>query len=95
MEIVFVTVFGAGFGLLIRYLLPKRDSYGILLLPAIGALATDAIWVALVWLGLKFDGGWIWAISLVAGALICLVVALVVPRVRKNEDERMLAALSR
>ena len=54
MELLFVTVIGAGIGAIIRYALPKRGSYGALLLPAIGAAVTAAVWVALVWVGWKF-----------------------------------------
>jgi len=95
MELVYVTVIGAGIGLVLRYLLPNRGSYGILLLPAVGAVATAAVWVGLVWLGLTFDGGWIWVIALAAAAVASVAVAIAVPIVRRNADERALAEAAR
>ncbi|QNO38274.1 hypothetical protein H4J02_04410 [Protaetiibacter sp. SSC-01] len=94
MEIVFVTVIGAGIGGVIRYLIPGRRTYGLALLPAVGAAATAAVWAILVWFGWPFDGGWIWVASLVAGALASAVVALVLPRSRDAADARALHELS-
>jgi len=37
------------------------------------------------WLGWKFDGGWIWLVSLGAGAVVSLALALIVPRLRYCE----------
>lgn len=95
MELLFVTVIGAGFGGIVRYLLPRRGTYGSLLLPGISAAVTSAVWVGLVWLGWKFDGTWIWVASLGAGAIAALVTALVLPRRRIAEDAQRLAQLSR
>ena len=94
MEIVFITFIGAGIGAIIRYLVPGRRSYGLALLPAVGAAATSAVWAILVWLGWPFDGGWIWTVSLVAGTVASLVVALVLPRVRDAADARALHQLT-
>lgn len=94
MEIVFVTVIGAGLGALVRYLVPGRRSYGMALLPAVGAAATAAIWAILVWLGWTFDGGWIWVVSLAAGLLASVLVAVLLPRTRAAADERTLHALT-
>jgi hypothetical protein len=93
-ELAYVTVIGAFIGLALRYLLPGRTDYGLFLLPAVGGAVTAAVWVGLVWLGLKFDGGWIWVISLVAAGVASIVVALVVVRARKVGDERRLHHLS-
>lgn len=95
MELLFVTVIGAGLGALVRYLLPQRGTYGSLLLPATAATVTAAVWVGLVWLGWKFDGTWIWVASLFAGGAVALVLALVLPRKRVAEDAQRLAQLSR
>ncbi len=94
MEIVFVTVIGAGIGGLIRYLLPGRRTHGLALLPAVGGAATVAVWAILVWLGLTFDGGWIWVVSLAAGAAASIAVGLILPRVRDAADARALHELS-
>ena len=93
MELLFVTVIAAGIGLLVRTAVPGRNEYGLLLIPAVSAAVTAAVWVALVWLGLTFDGGWIWAISLVLGGAAALAFAVLLPRRREKHDERMLQSL--
>jgi Flp pilus assembly protein TadB len=95
MELLFVTLIAFCIGLLARYVLPGRDTYGIVLVPSIAAIATAVVWVALTWVGLKFDGGWIWVGSLVAGAVVSLVLVLTLPRARRNHDERLLQQLSK
>lgn len=94
MELAYVTVIGAFIGLALRYLLPGRTDYGLFLLPAVGGAVTAAVWVGLVWLGFKFDGGWIWVISLVASGAASILVALLVVRMRRIGDERRLHHLS-
>ena len=94
MELLYVTVIGAFIGVTLRYIVPGRDSYGLFLLPADGAAATAAIWVGLVWAGLKFDGGWIWVIALLGGAAVSLVSIVLIVRTRKLSDERRLHVLS-
>lgn len=94
MEIVFVTVIGAGLGGLIRYLVPGRRAYGLALLPAVGGAAAAVAWAVLVWLGWAFDGGWIWTVSIAAGIVVSLVVALGLPRLRDAADARHLHELS-
>jgi hypothetical protein len=93
-ELLYVTVIGAFIGLALRYLLPGREAYGLFLLPGVGAAATAAIWAALVWAGLTFDGGWIWVAALVGGGVISIVAILLIVRTRKVSDERRLHVLS-
>lgn len=94
MELLFVIVIAAAIGLIIRYLVAQRGTYGVLLLPAIAAAAASIVWVALLWVGLTFDGTWIWVASLTASGIAALVVALVLPRRRIESDARLLAQLS-
>lgn len=94
MELLFVTVIGAGIGLGLRYLLPQFSSYGVLLLPAVAAAATAVVWVALLWIGLTFDGTWIWVASLAAAGAASIAVALVLPRRRAEADAQLFARLS-
>jgi quaternary ammonium compound-resistance protein SugE len=95
MELLFVTLIAFCIGLGARYALPGRDAYGLALVPAIAAAVTAIVWVGLTWLGWKFDGGWIWVVSLAAAAAISLVLTLVVPRIRTTKDETKLQQLSR
>lgn len=95
MELLFVTIIGAGIAAIIRYLIPGRQSHGALVLPAIGAVVTAAVWVGLLWVfQWGFDGGWIWFVSLVAGGVVALVFALATPPRRKQADSRLLSELS-
>jgi uncharacterized membrane protein YeaQ/YmgE (transglycosylase-associated protein family) len=95
MELVYVTVIGAAIGLLARYVLPGRRTYGILLLPAAAAAVTATVWVGLVWLGFTFDGGWIWVISLAAAVVTSVVIPLALPRYRDRYDERLMHRLAK
>jgi hypothetical protein len=94
MELLFVTLIGAAIGLVLRYLIPGRHAYGAMLAPAVGGAVGAAVWSGLTWLGWKFDGGWIWVVSLVAAGLAALALELILPRVRHEADARMLHQLS-
>ena len=95
MELLFVALAGAILGLGARYLLPNRHTHGSVLIPALGVSVACVLWVALTWAGLKWDGGWIWWITLLGTALIVAVTDLVVGRVRAASDERMLHTLAK
>jgi len=96
MEIVYAVVVGAGAALLLRFLLPGRDTYGAALLPAIGAAVTAAIWAGMSWLGVDFASGWgwLWLASVGGAILVTLVVGLLVGRRRERADARALHVLS-
>jgi uncharacterized membrane protein YeaQ/YmgE (transglycosylase-associated protein family) len=94
MELVYVTVIGAAIGLLARYVLPGRRWYGILLLPAAAAAVTATVWAALVWAGWKFDGGWIWVVSLAAAVVTSVLIPLLLPRYREAHDAQLMHHLS-
>jgi len=94
MELLFVTVIGAGLGLIVRYLMPQRGTYGELLLPAIAASATAITWVALLWAGQTFDGTWIWVASLAAAVIAPVVAAALLPRRRAEADAQLFVQIS-
>ncbi len=79
----------------LRYLLPHRHSYGVLLLPALGGMVAAIVWAALTWAGWKFDGGWIWVASLVFPAIADVLVAVLLARRRVAADDRLLQSLMR
>jgi len=94
MELLFVTVIGAAIGAVFRYILPRRNTYGALLLPAVAAAAAAVVWVALLWgLRLSFDGTWIWVASLSAALLASIATAVLLPRSRTEHDARRLIEL--
>ncbi len=74
MELFFVVLGGAFFGLVCRRLIPNRDTHGVVLIPALGAGISAVLWVGLTWLGLEWNRGAIWWITAVA--TIALVTAL-------------------
>lgn len=93
MELMFVTLGGVAIGLLFRYLVPGRREHGVLLIPAIGAVSAAVAWAVLTWVGLSFDGGWIWTISLLMSVVLAVVVAVVLPAHRRSHDAAMLSTL--
>lgn len=95
MELLFVALGGAIVGLAARYLLPGRSTQGVALVPAIGTAVASVVWVVLTWLGWKWDGGWIWWVSLILAAVACFATDLVLSRRRTHNDQRMLHTLTK
>ncbi|WAB80635.1 hypothetical protein OVN18_08645 [Microcella daejeonensis] len=93
MELLFVTIIGAALGLAVRYIVPGRDTHGLLVTMVVGAAATAATWVLLLWLGFTFDGGWIWVLSLVIGPLVAAGIAWMLHRRRADADAALLQRL--
>jgi hypothetical protein len=94
MELLFVVLIAATIGLAIRALVRGRDTFGMVLLPAISTAAASVVWVALLWLGWTFDGTWIWVVSLAVGGLSALVVGLRIPPARRTADTELYARLA-
>ena len=95
MELLFVAIGAIGLGLIPRYLLPGRERYGSALLPGVSLIVAAVVWAALTWLGWSFDGGWIWWVSLIAGPLAAMAVALMIAPKRKVHDAELFQRLSR
>lgn len=95
MELLFATLGGVVIAGGLRYLFPHRQSYGVLLLPGLGGAVAAATWAVLTWAGWTFDGGWIWAASLVLAGVAAVLVAVLLSRRRVASDERMLLSLSK
>jgi quaternary ammonium compound-resistance protein SugE len=95
MELLFVTLGGLILGFLARYALPHRSTSGVLLVPAIGAAFSAALWVALTWAGLAWDAGVIWWVTLAATAAVCAATAILLGRARERHDVERLATLTR
>lgn len=95
MELLFVTLGGAILGLAARYAIPRRRTHGVVLVPAVGAAAAAVVWVALTWLGLAWDGGWIWVISLVASGAAAAGTALFLGPRRERQDAEAFTRLAK
>ncbi|GAB3580964.1 hypothetical protein GCM10027406_21280 [Leifsonia lichenia] len=95
MELLFVALGGAIIGLAARYFLPNRHTHGAVLIPALGVMVSSALWVSLTWAGLKWNGGWIWWITLVGTAVVVAAADIVIGRVRTAQDDRLLADLTK
>jgi len=95
MELLFVTLGGIVIAGGLRYVFPHRHSYGVLLLPALGGAVAAIAWAALTWLGWKFDGGWIWTVSLVLPAAVSALVAVLLSHRRVASDKQLLHSLGK
>ncbi|MGR2751338.1 hypothetical protein [Agromyces arachidis] len=95
MELLFVTIGGALLGLAARYAVPRRTMHGVVVVPAIGAAVAAVVWVASTWIGLAWDGGWIWVISLVAAGLASFAAAMVLGPRRERHDAELFAHLAK
>ncbi|MFC6355043.1 hypothetical protein [Luethyella okanaganae] len=95
MELLFVTLGGAILGIGARYVLPHSSEHGVTLIPAVGAAVAAIVWVGLTWLGWKWDGGWIWWVSLMVAAGASVAVDLLIGRARSAADARRLAILTK
>jgi hypothetical protein len=93
MELLFVALGGAIIGLGVHYAAPWQRERGVLLIPAIGVIVSAVVWLGLTVLGWPWDGGWIWAVTLLLAAVVTAVAAVVIGRARSTSDERMLVRL--
>jgi uncharacterized membrane protein YeaQ/YmgE (transglycosylase-associated protein family) len=94
-ELLFVALGGVVLGIIARLVLPGRSTQGWILVPAIGAAAASVVWVALTWLGWKWDAGWIWLVSLGLAEVVSVGAALILWRLRTRSDRRMLHELTK
>ncbi|MWC00028.1 hypothetical protein [Agromyces seonyuensis] len=95
MELLFITVGGAIFGLGAHWFLPRRTLHGAVLLPMIGAATAAVVWVALTWLGMAWDGGWIWVISIAVSIAVPVAVDLFLGPRREQADQIRFERLAR
>lgn len=87
MELLFVLLIGVGIGLIVRMSIPGRDRSGIALVPAVSASVACLGWVALTWLGLSWDAGLIWWITVIVATAAAIASALWLARSRAAHDE--------
>ena len=95
MELLFIALGGAVLGIAARYALPGRMTHGSVRVPAINAMVESFVWVALTRIGMPWDGGLIWGVTLGVTALASVAADLALVRTRSAGDERMLHTLMR
>ena len=93
MELLFVVLGGALLGFVAHFALPAADTRGVLLAPASAAVVAAVVWEVLLLAGLRPDGGWIWAVSLVLAAVVAVVACRVAATTRRRRDREQLARL--
>ena len=89
MELVLIVTFAGLLGAIVRYLVPGRDRYGLLMLPMLQIAAASILWTASLWLGLAPGSGWPWLVSLILSTAGAVALAVWLPR-RRDEDDRQL-----
>jgi peptidoglycan/LPS O-acetylase OafA/YrhL len=92
-ELLFIILFGIVAGIGVHYALPWRGTHGVALIPAVGGIVAAVVWVGLTWLGWAWDGGWIWAVTLVAALAVAAAVDIALGRSRQVWDQKRLVAL--
>lgn len=89
-----MTLVAAAIGGIIRYILPRRDRYGVVVLPALAASVGALAWLALTWAGLRWDAALIWWITLLAAAGASAATALWLGSSRNRRDTEAFESLS-
>ena len=94
MTLLVVMVIGAALGLLVRYVLPYRETYGALLTAGVSCAVTGIVWGALLLtLEITPDQPAIWLISLAAGFVAAAIIPFAVGKSRPKRDREQLESL--
>lgn len=86
MQILYAIAIAAVIGVIVRFSLPHRGSYGISLLPAVSGAVAAVAWALLTWIGWDWSVVGIWLISLGAALVAALLIALGLPPLRRRTD---------
>lgn len=86
MQILYAIAIAGVLGVIVHYTVPGRHTYGIALAPAVAASAGAVAWAVLAWIGWDWSVPAIWAISIGAGLVASVLLALIAPPARKRSD---------
>ena len=86
MQVVLALIIGAAIGLAAEFLIPGRESRGAAVAPVLGAVVGALAWTGLTWLGLPFDHPVIWAVSILAPAVVVAAILFALTRIRVRAD---------
>ena len=94
MGLLVAMVIAAGLGWILRYVLPHRGTYGVVLTAGVSAAVCGLVWSGLLfWADMVSEEPWIWLISLGAGVVAALIVPFVAGTRRPKRDEELLGQL--
>lgn len=90
MEILIILGYAAILGLVAPYLTTKSSEYGVLVPPAISAIAGSILWVILTWAGFKYEEAWIWIIIMLAMPVVMIIVSqrIAAARIHAREEAK-------
>ena len=94
MELVLVVTFAGLLGAAIRYMVPGRDRHGLGLMPSVGVIVGSLSYMIVVWAGLAPRSVWPWVISLGLTVIVCVWLAIWLPKKRDADDAAMFARLT-
>lgn len=86
MELLYAEVLALVLGLVAHAALPGRGQTGVLLAPAVAAVAAAVVWVGLTWARVGQDTPLIWLASLGAAALSAAGLLVPLRRSRTRAD---------
>jgi Na+/proline symporter len=77
-------------GVAVHFVLPGRDTRGVVLAPAVAAAFGAAAWTILTWAGLALDNPLLWLAALVVPLVLTvpIVLGLTAARTRADAAER-------
>ncbi|MBJ7280379.1 MAG: hypothetical protein JHD31_00695 [Rhodoluna sp.] len=85
-ELIFILIYGSILGLMAPYILPRNESVGVLLAPAIALAYGFASWTISTWFGLSSSDYWIWIISMIGMPAAMIIGVQVISRRRINHE---------
>lgn len=94
MALLVAMVIAFALGLLLRYLLPHRATYGVLLTGGIAAAVAAVVWSILLLVDMTADQIGIWLISIAAGIVVAAVVPFITGKTRPKKDRALLESLA-
>ena len=86
MQIILALIVGAVLGLAVHFLVAHRSTRGVVVGPALGALAAGLVWTILTWAGVGIDSVWLWLSMFVAPLVVTYPVLVLLSRVRVSHD---------
>jgi uncharacterized membrane protein YeaQ/YmgE (transglycosylase-associated protein family) len=86
-EILIILIYAVILGLVAPYLTTQSREYGVLLPPAIAAVAGSVLWIVLTWLDFKHAEAWIWIIVMAVMPIAMVIVSQRIAAHRRKTRE--------